>query len=196
MDKEDFPIEDIIQYTDQYGTVYVSLNPDSNPDYKKFIEDTVNSQGIISATIMYPYVPLVMIDRVLVPTVPKTEYDPKITNYFHIMKAKNSDELYSLSLKHIYSTDTKEEPKIVSLNAANSIMNPNEGISITPNDQRSEEPIVIPSVKNWHPNKDANGNYLSAQQINTNNAINAAIASSPYYGQSYLAAPMAMQYPF
>lgn len=190
----------ILQYTDSYGNTYISLDPEAYPELKKYIDDTLKQCSLLDLTIKYPYVPLKKSCGRLVAYYddqPVTTYNPAYTNYFHILRSKNVDSTMSLNLKSIYSLEDKPAPLVVSLNPNQAIMNENDGIGITPNEQRSEEPIQIKQVTNWHPNKDANGNYMSAQQINNYANYTSAVASSPYYSQSsYLSTPMALQYPF
>lgn len=193
----------IIQYTDSYGNVYVSADPEAYPEFKKYIEDTLKQCSLLDLTIKYPYIPISLTAGGLL-TANHNEnekadlsYNPAFTNYFHILRSKNVDSTMSLNLKSIYSLEDKPAPLVVSLNPNQAIMNENDGIGITPNEQRSEEPIQIKQITNWHPNKDANGNYMSAQQINNYANYASAVASSPYYSQSsYLSTPMAVQYPF
>ena len=194
MDADSFPIEPINQYIDSYGNVYVALDIENKPDAKAFVDATIREIGLDRAVLQYAYIPMKLIDRLLVQT-KKVDYDARVTNNFHIMKAKLNDESYKLNLQNIYTLKEEKDPLVVSLNTSNVIINENEGIGITPNDKRSEEPIMIKQVKNWHPNKDANGNYMSAQQMsNYANYLN-SVTSSPYYGQSYLS-NTGFQYPF
>ena len=196
MDTDSFPMEKIVQFVDIYGNVFVALDPEVNINHKMFIEKTIKEKGLDMAVIMYPYVPLKLENRILVPVSNENAtYDARITNNFHIMKAKMNDVSFELHLQDIYSNKEEKEPLIVSMNKDNAVINDNEGIGITPNDKRSEDPIMIKQVTNWHPNRDANGNYMSAQQMNNYANYVSSVVSSPYYGQSYLSNP-AFQWPF
>ena len=193
MDEEQFPLEKIVQYKDTYGNIYVSIDPEANPVHKKFIDDSLAAKSIDELVIMYPYIPLKLINRLLIQTV-VANYDARVTNYFHILKVSKSEASVNLHLEDIYSKEEKKDNAIVSLNAKDVIINDRDGIGMTPNDERSDKPIEIPQVENWHPNRDANGNYMSAQQMSNYANYLSYVASSPYYGQSYISNPNAIPF--
>ena len=127
-----------------------------------------NSMSLDELVKQFPYVVLVY-DNDTGSVVEKypCEYNGALTNNFHIAYAKYLDkkaqneekDTYSLNIKSIYNNKPDSQASI-GFNEDNIIQNPNEGFIID-NDKIPDKIEIAPLPKNYHPNKDANGNYMA-----------------------------------
>lgn len=158
------PIEEIDQFIDSDGRVYVSSK--ISDDLEPWFEDMISRYGLEKLIYMFPYVTLVLDNNTgfLKPWKP-CSYNARVTNAFHIKWAKEKNNMaleseYGLSLSKYYPKEDEPVIRDIGINVSRIIMNKNELFS--PNYDSMPEIIRIdPMPKNWHPNRDSNGNYLS-----------------------------------
>jgi hypothetical protein len=124
----------------------------------------------------------------------------KVTNMFHVMYAKWTDRLrpakpavdqdyYSFQpMTHIPEQDIPEVRNISLPGESKMVMQDGEGYAISYD--KMPEFINIPEIdKNWHPNKDSMGHYMSPNQYTNRYSFNNGYLGgyNPYYyGGGYL----------
>ena len=164
------PNERLRQYTDRNGHTYVACFPDedSEPWFQKMIDE----YGLLQLVDLFPYQTLVLNPETgFTETSQPCRYNAKITNGFHLLLAQLRDTLpppesfegYKLRLAEAYPDHDEPEVRDVSPpTPSDFVQTEQDGYQLNLEDV--PETIKLPAVKGWHPNRDASGNYLSAQQ--------------------------------
>lgn len=166
-------------YEDRNHVKYIAFKESQfNPDELQWYYDAQNSLSLDELVKQFPYVPLIYDEKTGgVIESKKSNYNGGLTNNFHILYAKYLDHKYEnnkeyeIDVSSIYNMDKKESPATITLNEKNIIQDPNEGIVID-NDKIPEKIELKGLPKNYHPNRDINGNYLAGPMQNyVNNFI-------------------------
>lgn len=162
------PIEDFMQYTDKQGINYVASKP-QDLNLEPWFNDMIERYGLQTLTTMFPYVTLVL-DKstgMLKPWQP-CNYNARITNAFHVLYAQERDskpveekqDEYELNLTRHFPQKDPPIERNIGFEAEKMIAGEGDGYSID-YEHMPETVALPPQPKNWHPNKDANGNYRS-----------------------------------
>lgn len=169
------PNEKLQQYTDRQGINYVACYP--SDDLEPWFQEMIERYGLEMLVQMYPYQTLVLDPKTgFLRTYYPCRYNAKITNAFHLQLAKlrNSNQVtfkdadqewYSLRLAEAFPDHDDPEVRDVSPPTSSSFVATEEdgyGLNLG----NLPESIPLKAVSGWHPNRDANGNYMSAQQYN------------------------------
>lgn len=182
------PIEEYEQFIDSDGVVYVATKISDN--IQPWFDYMIERHGLSNLIQMFPYVTLVIDQRngLLQPCYP-CKYNAKITNNFHIKWAKEmknkAHELklneYSLNLTQYFPKEN--QPIIRDIGIDTSRLITTQSDLFTPDYNSLPDVVHFSSLPtNWHPNRDSNGNYLSARM--SNNQYN--YYNIPRYTSSYL----------
>lgn len=175
MSNEDF--SNILNiYEDRNHVKYIAFKESQfNPDELQWFYDAQNSLSLDELVQQFPYVPLIYDKKTggVIESV-QTNYNGGLTNNFHILYAKYLDHKnennkeYEINISSIYNMNKKEEPATIELDENKIIQNSDDGIAID-NDKIPEKIEIQGLPKNYHPNRDINGNYLAGPIQNYTN---------------------------
>ena len=204
----DKPIENIIQYTDKKGINYVASSP-RDMDLEPWFDQMIESYGLFQLAKMFPYITLVLNTEtgLLEPCQP-VRYNAKVTNGFHLMLAKERDENpekyateFKLHLEDAFPDHDEPEVRDVEFPGIDKfLLREEDGFGI--DNEKLPESVSFKPIKNWHPNRDANGNYMTGSYYNPYGPMgyqsgyqNPYAMNTPSYLPSYLPSYQS-QYPF
>lgn len=165
------PIEDFIQYINSEGTVFIAIPPQDS-DLEPWFNEMVDCYGLEQLTQIFPYVTLVLDeDTGILKPWKECSYNAKVTNAFHILLQKKKDEesqCYGLENLEKCFPIVDEKPQMINPPTDKDIiMSDKDGYRF--DYTKLPEYIIIEPLKNWHPNKDAYGNYMSPYHQYYNN---------------------------
>ena len=187
--------ENIIQYRSRNGYLWVALDPES-VNRKDWVIYMINKYGFQNLMNYFPYVNLYINPKDgKLDMVEEKEYDARITNFFYIAyfsSIENSNMFYDKSgynpYANNYNCDSlsnvffKEQPKnepVYEINQKDIVFNKDDVLYEVSNDILPET-IKLQPINKWHPNKDANGNYIQNGMYQQNPS-----GYNPYYTPVY-----------
>lgn len=162
------PIEEFTQYIDRNGVVYVSSKP---KDLEPWFNDMIERYGLYQLVSMFPYVTLVLDTNTgMLKTWAPCNYNAKVTNAFHILLAKQTDERYkndtqeefALDLEKYFPKEDIPEYRYIEYNKDDIIESDKDRYGID-YDSMPDSICIKPPPPNSHPNKDNYGNYRTAK---------------------------------
>lgn len=165
------PKERLQQYTDRQGRNYVACFP-QDTGLEPWFQDMVEAYGLERLTQAFPYQTLVLDPETgFTRTYCPCSYNAKLTNAFHLLAAQLRDagytndpeREYSLRLAEAYPDHDDPEVRDVSPPTTSTFVATEQdgyGMHL----DAMPETIPLQAVRGWHPNKDANGNFMSPQQ--------------------------------
>lgn len=165
------PKERLQQYTDKQGRNYVACVP-QDAGLEPWFQEMVEAYGLERLTQAFPYQTLVLDPETgFTRTFAPCSYNAKLTNAFHLLAAQlrdsgstDQDGNYGLRLAEAYPDHDEPEVRDVSPPVpSNFVATEQDGYRMQL-DQLPES-VPIETVKGWHPNKDAYGNFMSPQQF-------------------------------
>jgi hypothetical protein len=165
------PKERLQQYTDLQGRNYVACWP-QDVEAEPWFQDMLESYGLETLTRLFPYQTLVLDPETgFTRTYNPCSYNAKLTNGFHLLAAKLRDaggdpnQLREYGLKLAEAYPDHDEPEVRDISPPTSsvfVATEQDGYGLKLNDL--PETIKLEAIRGWHPNRDANGNYMSPQQ--------------------------------
>lgn len=196
------------EYVDKLGRRFIAVNP-SEYGYDQWFNVMVRSTELSDLVMVYPYVNLQADPQGNLVPVDGKSFMGKVTNMFHILHAKWQDkfraeskpipdqEYFEWKPSNYVPEEDAPEYRNISYGGERLIMGDDEGYSLKL-DKLPEVITVHYPDRNWHPNKDARGFFMSPNQYNNGgypygSGYGYGYGYNPYYygGGGYIGSPSA-----
>ena len=159
------------QYKDRTGKIWVASYP-VDESSEPWLNEMIDQYGLEKLCEMYPYQIITMdASGEFKPAVDCT-YNAMVTNWFHIRLAMKKDESepeeYRLRLADAYPDHDEPVVRDIAPPAAEKIIEKDEDGYRIDYEHMPEEVTIKGPGPGFHPNKDANGNYMANPKVAAN----------------------------
>ena len=199
----------VCQYRDYNGNILVAGYP-IDDNLEPWFNDMIEQYGLVKLCEMYPYQIIIKDESGEFKPAVDCTYNALVTNGFHMRLAMQNDALieregYRLRLADAYPDHDEPVVRDIAPPTADKIIEKEEdGYRI--DYEHMPEQVTLKAPEGFHPNKDANGNYMANPKVSSNNwgywgnnygYYGSSWGSNPWSYNSYSSIyPYGSSYPF